>query len=760
MSQVISLAGQKYIVKGAVRQFYVQRQTQPFRLQGIQSRDDDSSVGRYVNTSFPLGIGWGRINRKSGRGVGGMLDATTDTSHIPATLGRLQETQTHADPAEHFKKAINFKGDLWGLFEEDYDAGENTASFVRKFGATSDDWTGGGTCNTTFANADGSRSFDLVAHKGSMFIVENANNGASSTFEVVYRIVSSTDGATWGDAGGTGFPDSDATNRYLTTTITRRNNFDDDMGRLLSHGNTLVAALYQHPSATDGTSLIGVYSSIDSGANWVTDVTIPSGDGPKALVSWYDLAAVRRPVLVTAEGIYSINIADNLFELIYALDGDPNNGRWAEVGNDGALYVGLGNGSILRLAITDTNRLEVMRIGPPGDGLVSARQGHVNYMLVTPSKWLMVAYGGHAANKNASIFKIDTSVIHTDPETGEAFMAWHHVWQDATGNLDIVAMAYSTEDDATPRLHFAVEGTAASINYHIEEPLVHPLQATIKYQTSSILRLPVDDLGDPHQAAMLLTALLYADDLSAATTGEYIQHHYGKDGAADTTVDNGDFLSGDPDLPFFKTGSITAFADAGTGLVTVTSAAHGLVEGDSVTISGTTSYNGTFTISNVATNTFAILDTWVANDATGTWVVYKGVSAKTIGQRLTFNRDAADNTQTPKLYDFEIQAQNVYLDKRAWECIIDVEEMVKDSSSVKPNVTAGTNIAQTIRANIEAIATSGVLVPFEFNDADGVIYVRVPNDSGPQFSFKIEDSDVQRRGYVLGDIRLVVEEGV
>lgn len=73
------------------------------------------------------------------------------------------------------------------------------------------------------------------------------------------------------------------------------------------------------------------------------------------------------------------------------------------------------------------------------------------------------------------------------------------------------------------------------------------------------------------------------------------------------------------EYPTAQTGSITAFADAGGGQVTVTSAAHGLSNGDVVTISGTTNYNGTFEITNVTTNTFEITDTWVANDATGTW---------------------------------------------------------------------------------------------------------------------------------------------
>jgi len=66
-------------------------------------------------------------------------------------------------------------------------------------------------------------------------------------------------------------------------------------------------------------------------------------------------------------------------------------------------------------------------------------------------------------------------------------------------------------------------------------------------------------------------------------------------------------------------GSITAFADAGGGQVTVTSASHGIPEGRAVTISGTTSYNDTFTATNVAENTFEITATFVADDATGSW---------------------------------------------------------------------------------------------------------------------------------------------
>ena len=66
--------------------------------------------------------------------------------------------------------------------------------------------------------------------------------------------------------------------------------------------------------------------------------------------------------------------------------------------------------------------------------------------------------------------------------------------------------------------------------------------------------------------------------------------------------------------------TITAIASAGTGVTTITSSTHGRANGDTVIISGTTSYNGTFTISNVTTNTYTIPTAFEANDATGTYI--------------------------------------------------------------------------------------------------------------------------------------------
>ena len=75
------------------------------------------------------------------------------------------------------------------------------------------------------------------------------------------------------------------------------------------------------------------------------------------------------------------------------------------------------------------------------------------------------------------------------------------------------------------------------------------------------------------------------------------------------------------------TGAITQYADAGDAIhVVVTSAGHGLLDGDTVTITGSTNYNGTFTVSSSATNTFEIVDTWVVDDAAGTWTFHGDVA--------------------------------------------------------------------------------------------------------------------------------------
>jgi len=84
-------------------------------------------------------------------------------------------------------------------------------------------------------------------------------------------------------------------------------------------------------------------------------------------------------------------------------------------------------------------------------------------------------------------------------------------------------------------------------------------------------------------------------------------------------IPSGDITPGTYTVDRYRNGDIDSFADAGLGQITVTvPVAHGFSNGDTVTISGTTNYDGDHVIANVAALTFEITDTWVATE-TGTW---------------------------------------------------------------------------------------------------------------------------------------------
>lgn len=84
-------------------------------------------------------------------------------------------------------------------------------------------------------------------------------------------------------------------------------------------------------------------------------------------------------------------------------------------------------------------------------------------------------------------------------------------------------------------------------------------------------------------------------------------------------IPSGNITPGTYSIDRYRNGSISGFADAGGGDVTATTVeTHGFSNGDTVEISGTTSYDGQYVISNVTANTFDFTDTWVATE-TGTF---------------------------------------------------------------------------------------------------------------------------------------------
>jgi hypothetical protein len=127
-------------------------------------------------------------------------------------------------------------------------------------------------------------------------------------------------------------------------------------------------------------------------------------------------------------------------------------------------------------------------------------------------------------------------------------------------------------------------------------------------------------------------------------------------------------------------GSITAFADAGGGKVTVTSNAHNMSNGTTVWQKNNTSYNGRFVISGVTTNTYDIVATWVADDATGSWTTaaftktlsmisssagYKGFrfNAEVEGDHLTIRLRNATASQPVYLLEYGLDVDRIPNDK-------------------------------------------------------------------------------------------------
>ena len=240
----------------------------------------------------------------------------------------------------------------------------------------------------------------------------------------------------------------------------------------------------------------------------------------------------------------------------------------------------------------------------------------------------------------------------------------------------------------------AIEGANVSVVEHIEYPFDNPTQnATIQYQPSSILRFPDDDLGDPQSSTMILQAMVDADDLAAGTGGS--------GGSGDNHIE-------------FRYG-IDGASDAGTSL------------GDFLSGQKTLSFGSG-----------------------------AGISAKRIGINLLFDNANTAVTETPLLHEFELQGQNVYLDKKAWDFTIDIGATARDFS---PTVSTGEKAEEVIISQIETVAESTTLVTFTSGRMTQT-RVRVPNEGAPQFSLRVEDSFLDDTGYRTGFVTLRVEEGI
>jgi len=156
-----------------------------------------------------------------------------------------------------------------------------------------------------------------------------------------------------------------------------------------------------------------------------------------------------------------------------------------------------------------------------------------------------------------------------------------------------------------------------------------------------------------------------------------------------------------------STGSITAFADNGSGGTTVTSSsAHGLSDGRTVTLSGTTNYNGTFVISAASGSVYDIATAFVADDATGTWN-FNSITVTTSAPHTLSDGSAV---QIAKSYEEYNKGRAIF---NASGSVFDVDNVVfvatgtgkYDSGSLKENEPR-----MIVRSNTNQSDTAQILV--------------------------------------------------
>jgi hypothetical protein len=215
------------------------------------------------------------------------------------------------------------------------------------------------------------------------------------------------------------------------------------------------------------------------------------------------------------------------------------------VGSDGALWFAQGVGDdspfiVYRMFVSNGQRVIERVPNDPalGDGLPDDALGPIRWM-VPANDMMYCSAGGGASDRYARIW------CHNGK-------GWHSMRKHGSDDEEIEWIAASSDDDGTPRLHYAVRtGTAASNAKFLGQPFVNPSSGvSISREATGYVDLPYLDFALPLLSKAVLRVGINAQDLSSSTSGEYINVDYGfgTNNAAVTArgsfIDLGNFLSG------------------------------------------------------------------------------------------------------------------------------------------------------------------------------------------------------------------------
>lgn len=519
-----TVGGRQVAVEDYLRQLFVPQ----FDTSGGQSQ---IQIGPRDSKTFPNlthGFGRNRIASDSARVPSEyrrFYNSTCDTRFVDIRLPIRSEPTIHSG-LEVLRWMRDFKGNVWGLWEDTVSAD----IVVRDMTGSTLTWGNGGTVSTGTTAV----GLDLFAHKNKLFAAYAINNDVVVEF--------STDAVTW-TAASTTIASIDAA--HLANSVTAHE--DIDAGLLEEIGGELVIAVWDE---TDGT--ITFFSSVDGGVTWVDEgVDIASGNGPQGLAVLLGIDGEDKLYLASREGIFEIDTAPATWtsRKIFSLVAHNDNGRRMAVHSDGALWFsqGVDDSGIpttYRMFISSdgTRRIEVVPNDfSDGDGVVTEMLGPIRQWQ-SSAGFMYATMGGGAASRQTRI------VCHN----GSGFHSMHrHVVADQ----EIEPIYVSAEDDGTERLLFAIRtATDTTEVKFLGNPNANPRSGvTIKREDDGFIDFPYIDGGMPLTSTAYLRIGVNAEDLSATTSGEWINPTYGIDDGsggvqARTTTDPGDILSGTSSL--------------------------------------------------------------------------------------------------------------------------------------------------------------------------------------------------------------------
>lgn len=167
---------------------------------------------------------------------------------------------------------------------------------------------------------------------------------------------------------------------------------------------------------------------------------------------------------------------------------------------------------------------------------------------------------------------------------------------------------------------------------------------------------------------------MYVEEKIAQAQKSLEKHIWlGDTASSDTSINQIDGLVKDilANIPDARTGSLTAMADNSdhTGVYTTftTSAAHGLEEGQRVTISSTTNYDGTYTARVNSSTSFDLEVAFVADDATGTWTE---VQDQKLSRSASVYDDAKALINTMPADFFDLEGQQLVMSRANYRSLI------------------------------------------------------------------------------------------